>query len=298
LACACILSPVCWIIKQRVRIRTLWPSGQSSWQKNADVLCFLWGKNSIYICYVEESRPPLWSSGQSSWLRNGYVLWFLWGTNWIDICYVEESRMPLWSSGQSSWLHKGDVLSFLGGTNWIYICYVEESRPPLWSSDQSSWLHNGYVLCFLWGTNWIDICYAEESRPPLWSSGYSSWLQIQRSWLDSRRYQFFWDVVGLERIPLSLVSTIEELLGRKSSGCGLGGQEYGRRNPSRSSRDTPLSSKFGNNFCRQAAVVRSVYFARGLRPWSPQMNSNWPLETSQLSEGNWLIIQFYGLNPF
>jgi hypothetical protein len=23
----------------------------------------------MYICYVEESRPPLWSSGQSSWLQ-------------------------------------------------------------------------------------------------------------------------------------------------------------------------------------------------------------------------------------
>jgi hypothetical protein len=22
---------------------------------------------NIYICYVEERRPPLWSSGQSSW---------------------------------------------------------------------------------------------------------------------------------------------------------------------------------------------------------------------------------------
>jgi hypothetical protein len=30
-----------------------------------------------YICYVEESRPPLWSSGQSSWLLNGDVLCFL-----------------------------------------------------------------------------------------------------------------------------------------------------------------------------------------------------------------------------
>jgi hypothetical protein len=34
---------------------------------NGDVLCFLWGTNWIYICYVEESRPPLWSSDQSSW---------------------------------------------------------------------------------------------------------------------------------------------------------------------------------------------------------------------------------------
>jgi hypothetical protein len=65
-------------------------------------LCFLWGTNWIYICYVEESRPPLWSSGQSSWLQNGDVLWFLWGTNWICIWYAEESRPPLWSSGYRS----------------------------------------------------------------------------------------------------------------------------------------------------------------------------------------------------
>jgi hypothetical protein len=31
-------------------------------------------------------------------------------------------------------------------------------------------------------------------------------------------YQIFLEVVGLERCPLSLVSTTEELLGRKSSG--------------------------------------------------------------------------------
>jgi hypothetical protein len=52
-------------------------------------------------------------------------------------------------------------------------------------------------------------------------SGQRSWLQIQRSRFDSRRYQIFWQVVDLERGPLSLVSTIEELLGRNSSGFGL-----------------------------------------------------------------------------
>jgi hypothetical protein len=35
--------------------------------------------------------------------------------------------------------------------------------------------------------------------------------------------------VGLERGPLSLVSIIEELLERKSSGSGLENREYGRR---------------------------------------------------------------------
>jgi hypothetical protein len=45
--------------------------------------------------------------------------------------------------------------------------------------------------------------------------------------------RFFSEVVGLERGPLSLVSTIEELLERKSSGFGLENREYGRRDPSR-----------------------------------------------------------------
>jgi hypothetical protein len=37
--------------------------------------------------------------------------------------------------------------------------------------------------------------------------------------------------VGLERGPLSLVSTIEEFLGRKSSGSELENREYSRRDP-------------------------------------------------------------------
>jgi hypothetical protein len=158
--------------------------------------------------------------------------------NWIYICYVEKSRPTLWSSGQSTWIQIGDVLCFLWGTNWIYICYVEESRPTLWSSGQSSWLQIGDVLCFLWATNWIYLCYVEESRPPMWSSGQSSWLQIQSSGFDSRRYQIFWDVVGLERGPLSLVGTIEELLGRNSSGSHLENRQYVHVDPLRWLRDT------------------------------------------------------------
>jgi hypothetical protein len=44
--------------------------------------------------------------------------------------------------------------------------------------------------------------------------------------------------VGLGRGPFSLVSTIEELLGRKRSGSGPGSLEYGRRDPSRWPRGT------------------------------------------------------------
>jgi hypothetical protein len=71
------------------------------------------------------------------------------------------------------------------------------------------------------------------SWPPLWSSGQSSWLQIQRTGFDFRRYQIFWKVVGLKRGPVSLMSTTEELIERKSSGSGLESRDYCRRNQSR-----------------------------------------------------------------
>jgi hypothetical protein len=47
------------------------------------------------------------------------------------------------------------------------------------------------------------------------------WLQIQKSGFDSRPYKIFWEVGDLERGPLSLVRTTEELLEWKSSGSGL-----------------------------------------------------------------------------
>jgi hypothetical protein len=43
----------------------------------------------------------------------------------------------------------------------------------------------------------------------------ASRLEIQSPGFDSRHYQIFWEVVGLVRGPLSLVSTTEELLDSK-----------------------------------------------------------------------------------
>jgi hypothetical protein len=65
--------------------------------------------------------------------------------------------------------------------------------------------------------------------------------------------------LGLERVPLSLVSTIVELLERKKLRLRLENREYGRRDPSR---------KSWHYLYRQAAVVRSVYFTLWLRPRS------------------------------
>jgi hypothetical protein len=105
------------------------------------------------------------------------------------------------------------------------------------------------------------ICYVEESKSPLLSSGQRSWLQIQRSGFYSRRYQISWEVVGLERGPLSLVSTTEELLWRKSSGSGLESQEYDRRDQSRWPRGTFHPQKLTlislTSGCRSVGIVRS-----------------------------------------
>jgi hypothetical protein len=67
--------------------------------------------------------------------------------------------------------------------------------------------------------------------------------------------------MGLERGLLSLVSTIEELLGIKSSGSGLETREYGRRNPSRWPRDTLYQQKLAltlpTSGGRSVGIVRS-----------------------------------------
>jgi hypothetical protein len=68
-------------------------------------------------------------------------------------------------------------------------------------------------------------------------------------------------VVGLERGPLSLVSTIEELPKRKSSGSGLENREYGRRDPSRWPRGTLYPQKLAitplTSGCRLVGIVHS-----------------------------------------
>jgi hypothetical protein len=96
--------------------------------------------------------------------------------------------------------------------------------------------------------------------PPLWSSDQSFWLQTRRPWFDSRHYQKK-KVVGLERGPLSLVSTTEELLDRQSSGSCLENREYGRRDPSHWPRGTLYLQKLAitspTSDGRSVSIVRS-----------------------------------------
>jgi hypothetical protein len=89
----------------------------------------------------------------------------------------------------------------------------------------------------------LNYYYYYYYWPPLLSSGQSSWLQIQRPRDRFPALQSFWEIVGLEWGPLSLVSTIEELLGRNNSGFGLENREYGRGNQLRWPRDTIYPQK-------------------------------------------------------
>jgi hypothetical protein len=66
--------------------------------------------------------------------------------------------------------------------------------------------------------------------------------------------------VGQERGPLSLVSTIEELLGSKSICAGLENRNYGRRDPSRWPRSTLHTQKLA--LTSQTSGGRSVSIVR------------------------------------
>jgi hypothetical protein len=102
---------------------------------------------------------------------------------------------------------------------------------------------------------------------------------------DPWRYQIFWEVVGLERGPFSLVSTTEELLGRNSSGSSLENREYGRGDPLHWPRDTLYPQKLAltspTSGDRSVGIVclrtKATEFLFVHRPlfWRTQRFGNW-----------------------
>jgi hypothetical protein len=152
---------------------------------------------------------PILSKNQRAWwpvtFLNCLTVWFM-GEKLYMICQHWVAVVSFISRSQLRWL--SSVLSW---------CNIPQSNTlicltPIWSSSAgNSWRKFQFKCC-------------EERvrcRPPLWSSGQSSCLQIQRPGFGSRRYQIFWEVVGLELLEI------------KSSGSDLENQDYDRRDWSR-----------------------------------------------------------------
>jgi hypothetical protein len=126
-------------------------------------------------------------------------------------------------------------------------------------------------MLYMWYNEW---CMFSSVRPPrLWTKATElvsiCGLVVRVSGYRSRgpssipgATRFFWVVVGLERGPLGHVSTVEELLGRKSSGTGLESQEYGHRDSSRWPRGTLFPQKLA------LTSLTSGGRSGGLRPQS------------------------------
>jgi hypothetical protein len=114
------------------------------------------------------------------------------------------------------------------------------------------------LACFLLSNNFEHLSSNHDRLCGLMFRvpGYRS----RDSGFDSRCYHIFWEVVGLERGPLNLMSTIEEPLGRNSSGSGLENREYGRGDPLPWPHDTLYPQKLA--LTSPASGGRSVGIVR------------------------------------
>jgi hypothetical protein len=119
---------------------------------------------------------------------------------------------------------------------------------------------------------------------------------------DSRLYQIIWEVVGLKRGPLSLVNTIEELLGRNSSGFGLEYRKCSLRDPLRWPRNALYPQKLAliswTSGGRSVGTVRLRTKATEVPPPSVLLGirCTWDSERNNRKERFKLCCEFCGLH--
>jgi hypothetical protein len=119
------------------------------------------------------------------------------------VCVFYEQALP--------YLTQCCHLHFCPGTETTaYIC--SQQKMNAWKVRTGIYLRCGIVdILYPYGAPFDRLCSLVIRVP-----GYRS----RGPRIDSRHHQNFW-VVGLKRGTVSIVSTTEELIGRKSSGSGL-----------------------------------------------------------------------------
>jgi hypothetical protein len=88
---------------------------------------------------------------------------------------------------------------------------------------------------------------------------------------DSRRYRVFWEVVGLDRGLLNLVSITEDLLEWKSSGSGS-------RKPSLTAVGDPLRWPRDTLYQQMSTIMRWVGMKQACEIWKIVNNFTWNLK--------------------
>jgi hypothetical protein len=99
--------------------------------------------------------------------------------------------------------------------------------------------------------------------------------------------------MGLERGPLSIMSTIEELLERKISGSGLESREYGHSGRVKLTTWHPLFAKVGTNFSdkRRSLGQYSSFADSGHRFFFLQLAEIEKMQSETNKRGCWKILE-------
>jgi hypothetical protein len=135
------------------------------------------------------------------------------------------------NTNSSCWFSRVRIILEYFTTVPLVLSLVTLNKSRLRSSLHATNQHqNSFNYCSR-NTVYLDFTMNEMSyffhreehflSPTLWFSGQSFWLQIHRSRVRFPALPDFWEAAGLERGPLSLVRTTEELLEGKSRGSGL-----------------------------------------------------------------------------
>jgi hypothetical protein len=178
-------------------------------------LATLVGPN-LWVFYLrKEVDYSLWNAVLKKGMR-----WWIMATKWVTVTL--------------SWTCGCITVEFYGTMAWFKCIELQvmlyptiqnphgESRnfkeDSYFKSKVTVYVHSNSPAAMSFAAFHLILCRCHYSHsdpwlwPPLWACGQNSGYRSRGACSDSRRYQIFWEVVGLEWGPLSLMRITEELL--------------------------------------------------------------------------------------